>query len=300
MTRKILLLLSILLLACNAPSLSQEPRTSISTSEDYIDAELRRKIDAVTPLPLPQRSVNESSLRDAQIVNLKGKVKLIIEFVEYLTDKAKLDKEEPTVQKKGRQISRESYYSEQGYSTKAIYFNDGSRFANSVTVYGYLDGAEVGKIRYFNRNTNANVQEQFGSNKIVCATESPYSSKFIKKYDKSNRIIELSSYSYRGNLQSRTVYSYDGNTITTSAYDGENKLTSWTVDLLDDKENLIQREEFTLDGYGNETSKRFKYRHDEFDALGNWIKRTTLQEMTKDGVAVYEPILIDYLKIVYY
>ena len=66
---------------------------------------------------------------------------------------------------------------------------------------------------------------------------------------------------------------------------------------LDEKGNQIEETSFeTRDG-----SIRDKYsRTYEFDARGNWIKRTTSKWVTKDGKSYYAPAYVDYRTITYY
>jgi hypothetical protein len=67
--------------------------------------------------------------------------------------------------------------------------------------------------------------------------------------------------------------------------------------VLDDKGNRVEWTIFEVrDGT---ISSKLSYVY-EFDAKGNWIKRTSSKWVTKDGRSYYEPENVYYRKIMYY
>jgi hypothetical protein len=124
-----------------------------------------------------------------------------------------------------------------------------------------------------------------------------YSNKFTFQYDDQKRLIEKAWYLNNGELTIRYVYKYSGNQREEFVYTSDGSLNQHYLSILDSKGNEIEETSFeTRDG-----SVRGKYRYAyEFDAKGNWIKRTTSKWVTKDGKSDYAPASVDYRTINYY
>ncbi len=106
-----------------------------------IDEEIKRKIAAAEPKPLPQEPLAKKLKTDAGDAGLKGKVKKIVSESEDLSG---------TWAKQGRKMSSIEYYNEQYNLTRHESFDyKGNPF--QISVWGYIDRARVSNsvmIRY--------------------------------------------------------------------------------------------------------------------------------------------------------
>ena len=103
--------------------------------------------------------------------------------------------------------------------------------------------------------------------------------------------------SLRGSAsRTRVVFSYDGTQVEEQFYSGEGELYRKQVTTLDEKGNEV--EQTVNEPRGNRTT-RYAYSY-EFDAKGNWMKRTTSKWVTKEGKSFFEPSYVTYRTITYY
>jgi hypothetical protein len=104
-------------------------------------------------------------------------------------------------------------------------------------------------------------------------------------------------YDSSGKLWLRYVYKYQGNKKEELVYSEDGSLNRKNVSTLDDKGNEV--EESFYDVKDGSVSERYSYSY-EFDAKGNWIKRTASKWAAKDGKEQFAPYSITYRTITYY
>jgi hypothetical protein len=192
------------------------------------------------------------------------------------------------------------YYNERENLTKRESYDYKGNLSD-ITVYGYLDGARV--------SSRKSIEHEYNPPPMMIASPSSearpksdprYSNKFTFQYDDQKRLIEKSWLMNNGQLSIRYVYKYSGNPANQRdelVYSADGSLNQRYLSILDDKGNEVEQTSFeTRDG-----SVRAKYSYVyEFDAQGNWIKRTTSKWTTEDGKSSYAPAYVDYRTISYY
>jgi YD repeat-containing protein len=258
------------------------------------EAETERRIAEATPSPLPQEPAARKLKSDAEDEGLKGRVKTVFTEEQDLSGKWTVQKRKP---------SSTDYYNEQGSLTKnESYDYMGNLF--EITVYGYIDGERVSNYKDIEHEYNPPpiaVASAPGS-KAESKFDPRYATKYGYKYDDAGRLVEEMLYGSNGKLWTKYVYNYKGNQKETLAYDEEGTINP--------KHSLNQKHVATLDARGNEVEESYydvskntvdeKYSYTyEFDARGNWIKRTTSKWVKKDGKEYFEPYSVTYRTINY-
>jgi hypothetical protein len=254
-----------------------------------VDAEWKRKITAATPTPLPQEPVIKRPKSDAEDDGLKGKVKTVFTETEDLSGTWAVRRRKP---------SSMEYYNEQGNLLKRESY-DYRGNPSDITVYGYLDGDRASHFK--------SMDYEYNPPPMVVAAPAPggekpkydprYSYKFKYKYDDQRRLIEKVWYGDDGKLWLRYVYKYKGKQIEQLVYTADGSLNRKNVSTLDEKGNEIEKVYY--DRIDDSISEKYSYSH-EFDARGNWVKRTASKWMTKDGKSQFEPYSMTYRSITYY
>ena len=260
-------------------------------SQTDVNAEIKRKAEAATPVALPQEAIGKISKPDTKNDNLKGKVKNIFDETEGLSGKA---------HPKGRFATEEDFFNKEGNRVKNIHY-DYRGNPDKITVYGYLDGAKVSKSAYlrYEYNPPAPLPIPVPFETVQKKRDLRYEYKYVNKYDEKKRLKESLLCSNDGELIGRDVFNYDDNKGEKITYNKQNVITYKTNYTLDDKGNLVEGVSTRIRTQGEEKYE-IRYRYDEFDAHGNWIKRTILKPVTKDEKTTFEPTSIEYRKISYY
>jgi hypothetical protein len=258
-------------------------------SQADVEAELKRKIAAATPSPLPQEPVAKRPKPDAADEGLKGRVKTIFTESEDLSGTWAVSKRKP---------SSMEYFNEQGNLTKRESY-DYTGNPSDITVYGYLDGDRASHFK--------SIDYEYNPPPMMAPAPAPgqaapkydprYSYKFKYKYDEKGNLIEEALYGNDGKLWMRYVYTYKGNQKEEMVYAKDGSLNQKYLYTLDDKGN--EMEEIIYEVRDNAIRNKYSYSY-EFDAKGNWIKRTTSKEVTKDGKSQFEPYSVTYRTITYY
>ncbi len=119
-----------------------------------------------------------------------------------------------------------------------------------------------------------------GSNPNTVKPDPRYTIKLKYDYDSNGRLVEDGSYGNDGSFRVRYTYKYKDGQKEVVSYDGNGKVLRKYIYTVDDKGLETAREEYDLKDSKVTESVSFKY---EFDAHGNWIKRTDLVSVTKDG-----------------
>lgn len=258
-------------------------------SQSEVDAEWKKKIARATPSPLPQEPVSKRPKSDAEDDGLKGKVKTVFTETEDLSG---------TWSVGGRKPSSMDYYNEQGNLTKRESY-DYRGNPSDIRVYGYLDGDRASHYKSidYEYNPPPMMAPAPAPGKSKPKYDPRYSYKFKYKYDDSGRLIEEAWYGNSGELWLRYVYKYEGKQKEQLVYSKDGSLNQKYSSTLDDKGNEI--EEIIYDTKDNSVREKYSYSY-EFDARGNWIKRTTSKWTTKDGKSQFEPYSMTYRTITYY
>jgi YD repeat-containing protein len=134
-------------------------------------------------------------------------------------------------------------------------------------------------------------------------------SKVIYTYDKNGNLTQTISYKDDKSIDHRDVYAYDknGNRIEVTTYRSDNSIDNKVTYTYDEKRHKTKSviDKYKMDGslngkrvtlynereyltetstYNAEGSLQEKETHSyEFDSIGNWIKKTTLKWVIKDG-----------------
>ncbi|MFL6209823.1 MAG: hypothetical protein ACJ74W_13285 [Pyrinomonadaceae bacterium] len=257
-------------------------------TQDDVQAELKRKVAAATPSPLPQEPVAKRPKSDAEDEGLKGRVQTIFTEDEDLSGTWSVSKRKPSSMK---------YYNERGNLTKHESY-DYRGNPMDITVYGYLDGDRASdreSIRYEYDPPAMVIDSAPGEPKPKY--DPRYTYKFKFKYDDKGHLLEQDWYGNSGKLWLRYVYKYDGNKREELVYSEDGSLNQRYMYTLDDKGHEI--EETAYEAKDGSIRDKYSYAY-EFDAQGNWIKRTTSKWVTKGGQASYQPAWVDYRMITYY
>lgn len=258
-------------------------------SQANVDAELKSKIAAATPRPLPQEPVAKRLKSDAEDEGLKGRVKTVFTESEDLSGTWAVSKRKP---------SSMQYFNEQGNLTKRESY-DYRGNPSDITVYGYLDGERASDFNSINYEYNPPpvMISAPAAGQATPKYDPRYSYKFKYKYDEKGNLIEKVWYGNDGKLWLRYTYKYKGNQKEEMVYAEDSSLNQKYLYTLDDKGNEI--EEIVYEVRDNSIRDKYSYSY-EFDAKGNWIKQTTSKWVTKDGKSRFEPYSVTYRTITYY
>ena len=260
-------------------------------SDADVSAALKAKAAEAEPSPLPQEPIVPRVRSDAEDDGLHGGVKTVFQEDEDLSG---------TWSVQGRKPNSMEYYNQRGNLTKRE-SHDYKGNLSDITVYGYLDGARVSRRKSIEHEYNPPPMMMVSPPGEARPKSDPrYSNKFTFQYDDQKRLIEKAWLMNNGQLSIRYVYKYSGNPANQRedlVYTADGSLNQRYLSVLDDKGNEVEQTSFeTRDG-----SVRGKYKYVyEFDAKGNWIKRTTSRWTTKDGKSYYAPAYVDYRTISYY
>ena len=251
-------------------------------------ARKKEESEATTPT-LPQGGAAPKLKSDAEDDGLKGRVKTVFSETQTLSESGAAE---------GRRPSAMDYYDEKGQLTRhEMYDYKGNLF--QVALYGYVDGARVRSDKF--------IQHEYDPPPVMVAGppgetrqkyDPRYSYKFGYKYDEKGRLVESVWYDSGGKLWQRFVYKFEGDRKEKLSYSGDGSLGQRYVYKLDDKGNEI--EEIDYDVKDGSARERYSYSYDEFDAKGNWIKRTTSKWVTKEGKSSFQPNHVTYRTITYY
>lgn len=167
-------------------------------------------------------------------------------------------------------------------------------------------------------------------NKIIEKTllndDGSVKSKWIQIYAPNGKLMESADYDASGSLLKKTVFTYDdqGNFKEQARYRGDGSLNFTSTRLSDGAGNTIKTEQAHYDETGklktkltriydvngnltellnynaaNEATDQTVYDY-EFDARGNWIKKTTTKTQASSSSSEMIPLEITYRTITYY
>ncbi len=257
-------------------------------SDAEVAAALKKEAAEAEPSSLPQEPIVSRVGSDAADYGLRGKVKTVFRDAEDLSGTW-------TVQ--GRKPAAKEYYNERGNLTKReSYDYKGNLF--EILVYGYLDGARVASRKIIKREYDPPPMIISSPPGTPRPNSDPrYSNKFTFQYDDKKRLIEKSWFLNNGKLSIRYVYKYSGDKREEFVYASDGSLNQHYVSIFDQKGNETEQTSFETKTGSIRDKHSYTY---EFDARGNWIKRTTSRLVTKDGKSSYAAARVDHRTITYY
>ncbi|HJQ33954.1 MAG TPA: hypothetical protein VJ866_17365 [Pyrinomonadaceae bacterium] len=257
-------------------------------SQAEVAAARRKEAETLAPAPLPHGKAAAKLKSDAEDEGLKGRVKTVFRESQDLSGTRAVGARKP---------SSTDYYDGKGQLTKhELYDYKGNLF--QVAVYGELDGERV--------RSDKMIRHEYDPPPLMVGgspggpereTDPRYTYKFAYRYDGKGRLVEEDLYDNSGKLWLRYVYKYEGNKKEELVYSEDGSLNQKYVSTLDDKGNEV--EESFYDVKDDSVSERYSYSY-EFDAKGNWVKRTASKWAAKDGKEQFVPYSITYRTITYY
>ena len=251
---------------------------------------IEKKLNQATPAPLPQTPVVKRFTSDAQEENLKGKVKYVLEESEDLSGERYFQ---------GRKYDSEDFYDASGNRTKRIFYNY-RNLPMSVTVYGYINEARVSKHSsiFYESDPPAAVALPSNLNQPAKPKDKRFTVKTVYKYDSENRLEEVRTFRNDGDSSGKTVYEYADKKLEKSSFDAAGKLTAKTIDIYDDKGNVIEKT--FVSTQENRPDSVYRYTYSDFDEKGNWTKRIVEAKLEKFGGGHTMQKYVEYRKIDYY
>jgi hypothetical protein len=273
------LLLTACVLCLAAAVTAQKPKVDIA-----------KKIADATPAELPQSPKDERLLSDAQIANLKGRVRSV---AEYDVDGAK------------KTISKEEFYGEDGSLIRSVDYDRG--YPRSVGVYGYIDGMRVsrfGDVAYSEGEKPASggidifVKMDDNLKDPGAQKDTRYNMRYLYRFDPAGRLIEEQHLANTGEIWTRTTYTYTAPDRRLMQDFGNNGKDVWsrTMQIFDAQGNVL--EEWLYDEHQKVAEIRaFTY---TFDAAGNWTVRKSFGKIKVRGKQVLKPGWTSYRTITYF
>lgn len=242
-----------------------------------------------TPEPLPQTPLTAKRKSDAQDEGLTGKIKMVVSEVEDLSE---------TWEVQGRKPSATDYYNEAGYLVKSESYDYRGNLSD-IEVYGYLDGQRAMKSKSIEREYNPPpmAAPPAVASKPQSQYDQRYSYKFDYKYDDAGHLSEKIYYGNSGKVWLRYVYKRKGSELEELVYAADGSLNQRYVSTLDGRGNEVQQTIYNV--RDNSVGSRWKYAY-EFDAQGNWTRRTAQRQDVTEGEKDYTPADIVYRTITYY
>lgn len=259
-------------------------------SQDDINADIRKKFEAVRPSPLPQQPVVKKLRSDAEDEGLKKKVKQIILESEDLSG---------TWSIQGRRVLYETNYNQDGNRVDSILYGSKS-VPTGATVWGYINGKRVFKTETI-RDETGPPPMAMPKSKLNETTPQPdlrYQYSYEYKYI-DGRLTEKQLFDNTGKKGMLYAYKRAGNQVEEFVYTDDGKLNQHYLKILDNEGNEIEETNFDLSKAQYYGDRKYRYEY-EFDKQGNWIKKITYKEEAENGVKLFKPYSVYYRTISYY
>lgn len=251
-----------------------------------IQAQEAQKAAEAEPSPLPQTPAAQRAGSDASDEGLRGNVRSVLTESEDLSG---------TWSVQGRKRNSFATYNDKGNKVREERY-DYTGNLTEITVYGFIDGSRVSASRWIEHEYNPPPVLSVSPPGASTKSDSRYGYRYEFKYDARKRLIEKTYFHSSGKIWLRYAYKYDGNKIERMVYAEDGSLNQRYLSVLDDKGNEIETTVFEIEGPVRHKDS-FAY---EFDAKGNWTKRTTSRIVMKDGREQREPSSVYFRKITYY
>ncbi len=272
----------------NETYLNQTLDTFKLFTQSDIDAELKKKYEAMKPQALPQEPVVPRLKSDVQDEGFKGKVKKVIEESEDLSG---------TWSVQGRKMSSITYFNDKGNLVQRDSY-DFKGFPFSIAVYGYIDGKRVSTDNSTKYDDNPPIMAPRPTSKneeVLSKPDLRYKMSYEFKYLDESLVEKIWRFN-TGKLWLKYEYKYSKNIVEEIVYTADGKINQHYVNILDDNGNKL--EERSLDVLKIYGEKKYNYEY-VFDGQGNWIKRITVFEETRNNVAS-KISWVTYRTITYY
>jgi len=181
-------------------------------------------------------------------------------------------------------------YDIKGEVSEILYLNaDGQTTMRGVPAYDrkgrenrltlYSPGGSVDHTQTYVYDDRGNKTQEFHRN-----PDGAVRVKKIYSYDAQGRLLKVSVYKPDGALDNGSAYEYDaqGREVKWVAYRGDESATAKIVRGYDIKSNSVETT-FYREGIAAVIEKEV-FTDDEFDAQGNWVKRTIVREIDRKSV----------------
>ena len=263
----------------------------ICDAQTTLDANLLKAIEVSTPAALPQEPIVSKEKTDSQDEDLKGKVMSVTGESQDLSGTGSSD---------ARHLSYIETYNQKGHFVKRISFDYMGNPAD-ITVYGYLNGVRVSKTKTITHEyyppppmmpPGAAKPDQKPRDMRISYS---YAYKYVE-----GKLSEMQMYYNDGKPGMRYTYSQTGKTLEKLAFDDRGELNQKYIYKLDEKGNEIEDMRIDLTPKRYYGDKKFIFKYDSFDIMGNWTKRTASQNVIVKGKEIAKPAFIHFRTITYF
>ena len=256
-------------------------------SEAEVTAQQAQKAAKAEPNQLPQTPVTHRAGTDASDEGLRGSVRTVLTESQDLSG---------TWSVQGRKRDSFDTYNEQGNKLRTEQY-DYKGNLDRITVYGFIDGHRVSLSDTIEREYNPPpVRVPLSPGVQIKKPDPRFDTRYEFKYDQKKRLTEKTWLQSNGDVWMRYVYKYTGNQKEELVYSEDGKLNQRYLYTFDDKGNKVDQTFFESDG-SIRGKQAYTY---EFDAKGNWTKRTTSRMLTKDATGQLQPYSVHFRTITYY
>jgi len=252
------------------------------------DREITEEALKAGPGPLPQTPEIPRAGSDADDENLRGRVKSVHTEIQYLTD--------TPLARMGMRSWLETYNQTGNLLRKETY--DTRNNLDLITVYGYVDGTRVAAFKFIDREYGPPLASGGAAGPAISdrKMDPRYQQRFVFKYDEKKRLSEKTEFRSNGDFMDRHVYKYEDNQKEELVYLENGTLTRRFFYILDDKGNQIESTDFDADG---KVLAKISYTY-EYDANGNWTKRTSSRKEGSETLRKLDPGNVLVRTITYY
>lgn len=242
------------------------------------------KVTEAEPKPLPQSPMCGKPFTDAHDVNLKGRVRTIIE--EY---------QESVKSKRGK--SSETFYNENGNLYREINYE--KDYPDSIKIWGCVDNFRAVRLNftdiYFDDEPLMSIRVSTVPDTTKVSDER-YDSKYLYKYNEKEQLIEKKIIFNNETVLTVETFEYVGNERKSTTIQSGNKDVTKSSQIYDVKGDMIKETYFDEKGKVN-FSTSYTY---ELDTKGNWIVQKSFDNVKIKGKTVLKPSSITYRTITYY
>jgi hypothetical protein len=216
-----------------------------------------------TPASLPQSPIVKRDGSDSRDDFLKGKVKSIVEEIEYL---------DQTAYPANRRLRGQKEFGPDGNLVQQI-FNDYRGNIFFVVVYGYIDGKRVSKAgEHIRHSYDPPPMFTVGPAKPTPKGDERYTTSWEFSYDKSGRLIKKLSINNRGETLNQTTFVYERSTRREAFCSLPcSQIFSTVYEIDADGNDISSVYDSPQTVMPVESSENYKYL--SFDSTGNWTKR---------------------------
>lgn len=248
--------------------------SAVVPAQEKLTPALWKRIENMSPKPLPQKPAVKRESTDAHGKGLKGNVKRVISEHRSYTD---------IYANRGKVFTGIDEFGVDGNLVRNISFANGGELY-SILVYGYIKGFRVSLYKNVNSSQGRFTVLGGPPPKPNPSTQVP-DKRYTYKYEYSYENGQLSEMRMFHNDGSRGMYYKYVSSPTeksTSGFTYDDVINSRYVYKLDDKGNEI--EEIDVDVrkvYGRDTT--YRIHNKSFDKAGNWTHKATYKVVAENG-----------------